>query len=118
MPAPVGGRIRMDVRKEADLYPANALGSYLERIVPKHSKSLYDPACLAAILSMRLGLGWVKETEFVTVGGPDAGYRWTRSATPTHVRVIRQIDQAAMKRDIFDTLNGKRRDLVGVPPRK
>ncbi|HUT33463.1 MAG TPA: PKD domain-containing protein [Planctomycetota bacterium] len=115
MPAPVGGRIKMDVTKEADLYPANPLGDYLRKIVPKHSKSLYDPSCLSAIISMRLGLGWVKESEPVTVGGPKEGYRWTKTNEPTPVRVIRQIDQEAMKRDVFDTMKGRPTRVKGQP---
>lgn len=39
----VGGRIRMDKRREADLYPDNPLGRYLRTITPNRSKSLYDP---------------------------------------------------------------------------
>jgi len=117
MPAPVGGRVRMDKRTEADLYAENPLGQYLREITPARSKSLFDPACLAAIISERLGLGWVKETEPVTVAGPDGGYRWTKTDRPTTVRVIRQIDQEAMKTDIFDTMKGKPTRLIGVPLR-
>ena len=118
VPAPVGGRIRMDVRKEADLYADNPLGRYLRKIVPKRSKSLYDPSCLSAIISLRLGLDWVKEAEPVTVGGPTQGYRWTKTDQPTAVRVIRQIDQEAMKRDVFDTLKGKPTRLISAPIRR
>ncbi|MFP4058385.1 MAG: nucleoside hydrolase [Candidatus Brocadiia bacterium] len=116
IPAPVGGRIRMDVRKEADLYPDNPLGRYLRKIVPRRSKSLYDPAAPAAVISMRLGLGWVQEAETVTVGGPKDGYRWTEAEGPSPVRVVRQIDVEAMKRDIFDTMKGVPMRLIGVPP--
>ncbi len=115
MPAPVGGRIRMDVRKEADLYADNPLGRYLERIVPRKNKAIFDPSCLAAVIGLRLGLGWIKDTEPVTVAGPKGGYRWTKTDQPTSVRVIRQIDQEAMKRDLFDTLKGKPTRLIGVP---
>ena len=115
VPAPVGGRIRMDVRKEVDLYADNPLGRYLAKIVPKRSKSLYDPSCLSAIISMRLGLGWLKEVEPVVVAGPKGGYRWTKTDGPTPVRVIRQIDQEAMKRDVFDTMKGKPQRLIGAP---
>jgi len=118
MPAPVGGRIRMDVRKEAGLYADNPLGRYLRKIVPRRNKSLYDPSCLAAIISLRLSLGWLKHVEPVTVAGPDQGYRWTRTDQPTTVRVIRQIDQEAMKRDLFDTLKGRPTRLIGVPARR
>jgi len=116
MPAPVGGRIKMDKREESGLYPGNPLGRYLEKITPAHNKSLYDPSCLAAIISMRLGLGWVREVEPVAIGGPEKDYRWTGvSREKMDARVIRQIDQEAMKREIFDTLNGKPRPLIGVP---
>ena len=116
MPAPVGGRLRMDKRTESDLYPENPLGQYLREITPARSKSLFDPTCLAAIISERLGLGWVKEFEPVTVAGPDGGYRWTKTDDPTTVRVIRQIDQDAMKADVFGTMKGKPTRLIGVPP--
>jgi inosine-uridine nucleoside N-ribohydrolase len=118
VPAPVGGRIKMDVRKEADLYADHPLGRYLATIVPKRNKSLYDPSCLAAILSMRLGLGWLQAVEPVNVAGPKGGYRWTQTDAPTSVRVVRQIDTAAMKRDIFDTLKGTPRRLIGAPAKK
>ena len=60
---------------------------------------------------MRLKLGWVKKTEPVTVGGPEKKYRWTMAKQPTKVRVIRQIDQQAMKEDIFKTMEGAKQRL-------
>ncbi len=113
VPAPVGGRIRMDKRKEGGLYPENPLGHYLRKITPNHSKSLYDPSCLAAIISMKLDLGWIKEIEPVRVQGPREGYRWVKAEGTSKVLVVRQIDQEAMKKDIFATLKGKCRSLIG-----
>jgi hypothetical protein len=117
MPAPVGARVRIDKRTEADYYADNPLGRYLLKIVPAHNKPLFDPACLSAIISMRLGLGWVIETEPVVVGGPGAAYRWTKTERATRVRVIRQIDQQAMKEDIFNTMKGRKQGLIGAPRR-
>jgi chitodextrinase/inosine-uridine nucleoside N-ribohydrolase len=114
MPAPVGARVAIDKRSEGDLYADNPLGRYLKKIVPAQNKALFDPACLAAIISMRLKLGWVKEVELVNVGGPDVDYRWTKTDGPSSVRVIRQIDQSAMKMDIFNTMKGQRQRLLGV----
>jgi chitodextrinase/inosine-uridine nucleoside N-ribohydrolase len=111
MPAPVGARVRIDKRTEADYYADNPLGRYLLKIVPAHNKPLFDPSCLSAIISMHLKLGWVKETEHVTVGGPEKGYRWMKAEEATSVRVIRQIDQQAMKEDIFGTMKGAKRRL-------
>lgn len=114
MPAPVGARVRIDKRTEPQYYADNPLGRYLLEIVPAHDKPLFDPSCLAAIISERLGLGWVKETEPVTVAGPEQGYRWSRTDKASSVRVIRQIDQQAMKEDIFGTMKGKKQRLVGA----
>ena len=111
MPAPVGARVRIDKRTEADCYADNPLGRYLLKIMPAHNKPLFDPSCLSAIISMRLKLGWVKEIEPVVVGGPEKGYRWTKTERATSVHVIRQIDQQAMKEDIFGTMKGAKRRL-------
>ena len=39
----------------------------------------------------------------------EKGYRWTKTERTTNVRVIRQIDQQAMKEDIFRTMKGAKR---------
>ena len=114
MPAPVGARVRIDKRSEAHFYADNPLGQYLKKIVPARNKPLFDPSCLSAIISQRLDLGWVKESEPVVVAGPKDGYRWTGANEPTNVRVIRQIDQQAMKEDIFNTMKERKQRLVDV----
>ena len=111
MPAPVGARVAIDKRTEADWYADHALGRYLLGIVPARNKPLFDPSCLSAIISQRLDLDWVREWDDVTVGGPDAGYRWLPSEAETTVKVIREIDQLAMKQDIFDSMKGRPRRL-------
>jgi len=115
VPAPVGARVAIDKRTEGHLYADHPLGQYLKQIVPAKHKALYDPSTLSSIISMRLDLGWIKEVENVTVAGPDQQYAWTRSADPNAVRVIREIDQQAMQRDLFDTMKGKPTRLIGVP---
>jgi len=115
VPAPVGARVAIDKRTEGHLYADHALGRYLKEIVPARNKPLFDPSCLSAIIDLRLGLGWIKETEFVTIAGPDEDYRWTASDESTTVRVIREIDQKAMQLDIFETMKGGATKLVGEP---
>ena len=115
MPAPVGARVRIDKRTESALYANNPLGNYLKSIVPARDKALYDPACLAAIISKRLKLGWIKETEPTRVLGVEEQYRWSRISGPSTVRLIRQIDHAAMKQDIFSTMKGRPHPLIGIP---
>ncbi|MBE0534775.1 MAG: nucleoside hydrolase, partial [Phycisphaerae bacterium] len=114
MPAPVGARVAINKTTEGHLYPDNPLGAYLKSIMPATNKALYDASCLSAIISDRLGLGWVKEAEPVVVAGPQNGYRWTKTEGPSEVRVIRQIDQTAMKMDLFNTLRGQPTRLLEV----
>jgi hypothetical protein len=85
--------------------------------MPDRNKALYDASALSAIISMRLDLGWIKQVEHVTVAGPDQDYAWTRSDDPSTVRVIRDIDQRAMQRDLFDTMQGNPTRLIGAAER-
>lgn len=117
VPAPVGARVAMDKRTEGHLYADNPLGQYLKQIMPDRNKALYDASALSAIISMRLDLGWIKQVEHVTVAGPDQDYAWTRSDESSTVRVIREIDQRAMQRDLFDTMQGNPIRLIGVAER-
>lgn len=114
VPAPVGARVAIDKRTEGHLYADNPLGQYLKQIMPERNKALYDASALSAIISMRLDLGWIKEVEHVTVAGPEQDYGWTRSDEPDPVRVIREIDQRAMQRDLFATMQGNPTRLIGV----
>lgn len=116
MPAPVGARVRIDKRTEAHYYADHPLGQYLKQITPARNKPLFDPSCLSAIISLHLNLGWIKETEPVVVAGRERGYRWIRTDGATTVRVIRQIDQQAMKEDIFNTMQGHTRRLISAGP--
>lgn len=56
-----------------------------------------------------------RPVENVTVAGPGGPYTWTRSDDPNAVHVIREIDQHAMQRDLFDTMKDKPIRLIGVP---
>lgn len=118
IPEPVGGRLRVDARTEGDLYPQNPLGDYLRTITAEiqYAKSIYDTTALSAIISQRLGLGWISTIDRVEVAGPNQGYRWIPSSNPGAVRIIRAIDPEAMKKDMFDTLNGSPTPLIGARP--
>jgi hypothetical protein len=107
----------MDKRTEGHLYADNPLGQYLKQIMPDRNMALYDASALSAIISMRLDLGWIKQVERVDVAGPDRDYACTRSEDPAAVRVIRDIDQRAMQRDLFGTRKGHPTRLIGVAER-
>jgi hypothetical protein len=115
LPAPVGARVAIDKRTEGHMYADHPLGQYLKQIVPAKHKALYDASALSSIISMQLDLGWIKAVENVTVAGPDGQYAWTHSDDPNAVHVIREIDQHAMQRDLFDTMKDKPTRLIGVP---
>jgi PKD repeat protein len=111
VPAPVGARVRIDKRTESDRYANHPLGQYLEKITPARDKPLYDAATISAIIGMHLQANWVKEIEYVTQNGPDEGYTWVHTDTPTNIKIIREIDQEAMKTDLFNTLKGRPQHL-------
>jgi len=117
VPAYVGAQVAIDKRTEGHLYADHPLGQYLKTIVPARNKPLFDPSALSAIISDRLGLGWVKQKEPITIAGPKQGYRWTKTDQHASVYVIRQINQEAMKADIFNTMKGRPTRLIGEPPR-
>ena len=112
VPAPVGARVSIDKRTEGHLYADHPLGQYLKQLVPAKHKALYDASTLSSIISLRLDLGWIKEVERVDVAGPDQDYAWTRSDDPNALHVIREIDQQAMQRDLFDTMKSKPTRLI------
>ncbi len=117
VPAPVGARVAIDKRTEGHLYADHPLGQYLKQIVPAKHKALYDASTLSAIISMRLRPGLDQRSGTRLVAGPDQQYAWTRSDDPDAVHVIREIDQQAMQRDLFDTMKGKPTRLIGVQDR-
>ena len=117
VPAPVGARVAIDKRTEGDLYANHPLGRYLKQIVPAKHKPLFDAAALSSIISMRLDLDWIKEVERVRVAGADQDYAWKPSDDPAAVHIIREIDQQAMRTDLFDTIKGKPTPLIGVVDR-
>jgi hypothetical protein len=112
---PTGASITMDKRVESELYPDNRLGQYLEAITPAREKALFDVATISMVIGNHLGKSWLTSVEPSMVLGPDQEYRWQKVDSPTTVRIIRDIDEEAMKTDFFNTLNGK---PTALPPTK
>jgi len=65
----------------------------------------------AAIISDYMGLNWVWSEKPVAIGGPETNYTWQPADNNSQVTLIWDIDGEAMKKDLFDTLNGQPRDL-------
>jgi hypothetical protein len=111
---PTGASIIMDKRFESGLYPNNRLGDYLKAITPARQKALFDVATISMVIGNHLGQPWLKLVEPSAVFGPDQQYRWKKVDSPTNVYIVRTIDAEAMKKDFFDTLNGK---PTALPPK-
>lgn len=108
---PTGASIIMDKRVESGLYPDNRLGQYLEAITPNREKALFDVATISMVIGNHLGKTWLTTVEPSEVFGPDQQYRWKKVDAPSNVRIIRDIDEEAMKADFFNTFNGKPTEL-------
>ncbi len=109
---PTSLKLNIDKRVEADLYPDNELGDYLEKIIPVFQwhttipKSIHDVCVPAAILGDYLNLGWVKRKEQAGVSGPENDYKWVKADSTSNITLVWDIDGVAMKKELFNTLSG------------
>ena len=62
---------------------------------------------ISTVIGDHLGKKWLTEVEPARVLGPEQDYAWEHVEGETAVRIIRDIDEAAMKKDFFNTLNGQ-----------
>jgi len=119
---PTGASITMDKDTDFGLYPDNRLGGYLtaivdeyfKRIAPKNQKPLFDLATISVVIGEYLEKLWLTLVEPSELLGPDQQYRYRKVDTPTSVRIIRDLDEEAMKTDFFNTLNGKPTELPPI----
>jgi inosine-uridine nucleoside N-ribohydrolase len=116
---PTGASLAIDKRTEMGLYPNNPLGKYLVAVTNIWStepiKALYDLTTISMVIGKHLGENWLTVVEPSVVLGPDQEYRWQKVDSATNVTIIREIDHKAMKKDFFNTLNGK---PTALPPMK
>ncbi|MFO7897916.1 MAG: PKD domain-containing protein [Planctomycetota bacterium] len=125
LPGPVAESVGVNKTQDAALYPHNKLGRYLLKtlpdIPPDKRQPLYDPTVIAAVIAFHNKFGWVHPGTPIEVGPPNPkpkdpehpeettpepfAFRPTEEKTP--LRLIPRIDAAAVKRDLFHTLNGK-----------
>ena len=109
---PTSLKLNIDKRVESHLYPDNDLGNYLKTIIPVFQwmstlpKSIHDVCVPAAIISNYMGLDWVIKEEPAQVSGPENNYGWEKADSISTVRLVWDIDGEAMKKDLFNTLNG------------
>lgn len=99
MPAEVGGTVR--ARKSR--YPDTPIGNYL-KLITNDNGHLFDQSCLHAIVSKRLGLGWVLDRQNFLVD-PDYSVTIYEDDSTTNTKIT-DIDEGAMQNDFYDLLNG------------
>jgi hypothetical protein len=120
---PTGFSINFDPATDVALYPNNPLGDYLKtrtlnyvnnpkRVPPGTFKGMYDLGVLAYVISEHLNKPWIRRVE-PSLLLPQSPYRPQSTTGPTNLDVVHEIDVAAIKKDFWDTLNGK---PTALPP--
>ncbi len=123
---PTGKSLTFDPETDFSLYPANPLGDYLKArtkhyIDNKHKptkdfpmKAMYDIGVLSVVIGNHLGKPWLTKVE-PSILDPDRekGHRHQPTAGPTNLSIVHEVAVAAMKKDFWDTLNGK---PTALPP--
>jgi hypothetical protein len=74
------------------------------RVTPH--KGLYDLGVLSFVIGEHLGRPWLQRVE-PSIILAQTPYKHQCTAGPTNLNIVHQVDVAAMKKNFFDTLNGK-----------
>ena len=115
MPDNVAVQVGVNKATDAKLYPAHNLGKRLYQILPAdYALPLFDPTAVAAVIGRHANGGWVKKSGCITVA--PGTFAWRPSDKPTAVHLVSEIDPAAIKADLFQTLAGKPTPLGGTKP--
>jgi hypothetical protein len=122
---PTGVSIAFDEATDYDLYPSNPLGDYLKRMTTNYinrwrgepratPKGMYDLGVLSYVIGEHLGRPWLTRVE-PSILHPQSPFKPERTTGPTNLDVVHEIDVPAMKKNFWDTLNGK---PTALPPKK
>lgn len=119
---PTGFSINFDPDTDVALYPNNPLGDYLKRrtlgyikkIPIGTHKGLYDLGVLSFVIGEHLRRPWLTKVE-PSILLSQSPHTLQSTAGPTNLSVVHEVDVAAMKKDFWDTLNGRPTPL---PPKK
>jgi hypothetical protein len=112
---PTGSSFKFDKRVEGHLYPDNPLGDYLKRITPAREKNLYDITVLSMVIGRHVGKHWLTKVEPSILLNREQGYEYRSTTEPTNLHIVWAVDGEAMKKDFFDTLNGR---PTSLPPKR
>ena len=104
---PTGSSFKFDKTVEGHLYPDNPLGDYLRKITPARPKNLYDITVLSMVIGSHVGEHWLTKVEPSILLDREQGYEYRTTTEPTNLHIVWAVDGEAMKKDFFDTLNGR-----------
>jgi hypothetical protein len=119
---PTGFSINFNPDTDVALYPNNPLGDYLKtrtlgyikRIPVGTHKGLYDLGVLSFVIGEHLRRPWLTKVE-PSILLSQSPYALRSTAGPTNLRIVHEVDVAAMKKDFWSTLNGRPTPL---PPQR
>jgi len=120
---PTGFSINLDPATDVALYPNNPLGDYLKmrtlnyvnnpnRVPVGTYKGMYDVGVLSYVISEHLRIPWIRRVE-PSILLSQSPYRPQSTTGSTNLDVVHEIDVPAMKKDFWDTLNGR---PTSLPP--
>ena len=77
-------------------------------------KAMYDIGVLSFVIGNHLEKPWVTKVE-PSILDPDRekGHRHQPTTDPSNLRIVHEVNVQAMKKDFWDTLNGK---PTALPP--
>jgi hypothetical protein len=75
---------------------------------------MYDLGVISYVISEHLRRPWIRRVEPSTLLS-QSPYRLQSTTEPTNLNVVYEIDVAAMKKDFWDTLNGR---PTSLPPNR
>jgi hypothetical protein len=111
---PTGFSINFNPDTDVALYPNNPLGDYLKtrtlgyikRIPVGTHKGLYDLGVLSFVIGEHLRRPWLTKVE-PSILLSQSPYALRSTAGPTNLHIVHEVDVAAMKKDFWNTLNGR-----------
>jgi hypothetical protein len=122
---PTGKSITFDENMDYSLYPSNPLGDYLKmrtknyidnKFEPTEDyplKAMYDMGVISLVIGNHLGRPWLTRVE-PSILLSDEFFTHQPTAKPTNLKIVHEVNAAAMKKDFWETLDG---NPTALPPK-
>jgi inosine-uridine nucleoside N-ribohydrolase len=123
---PTGKSITFDEKTDYSLYAGNPLGDYLKKRTEEYIdnkfeptedyplKAMYDMGVVSLVIGTHLGRPWLTRVE-PSILLSDEFFTHQPTTQPTNLTLVHEVNAAAMKKDFWDTLNGRPTSLPPKP---